>query len=102
MASLLPASPIFLLLLLLSSKSSFHSVHAHTAERAEPLKPAALESLLGDSEAIRFLGSARRVRLLNDPHPVAAIDYFSTAFLHCINVFAASTCMTTSNRPAHD
>jgi hypothetical protein len=66
--------------------------------RAESPKPAALEFLLGNSDAIRFLGSAKRARLLNDPRPVAAIFYFSMAFLHCTNVFAASTRTTTSNQ----
>jgi hypothetical protein len=41
--------------------SPFHSVRVHVVERAEPPKPATLEILLGDSEAIRFLGSVRRV-----------------------------------------
>jgi hypothetical protein len=69
-----------------------------TTGRAEPHKPAVLEFLLEDSEAIRLLGSARRAQVLNDPRLVSAIDYFSTVFLHCTNVFAASTCTTTSNQ----
>jgi hypothetical protein len=51
-------------------------LHARAAGRAKPPKPATLEFLLEDSESIRFLGSARRARLLNDPRLVAAIDYF--------------------------
>jgi hypothetical protein len=63
-----------------------------------PPEPTTLEFMLEDSNAFRFLGSARRVWLLNDPCPVAVIDYFPKAFLHCTNIFTVSTCMTTSNQ----
>jgi hypothetical protein len=75
-------------------------VYTHAVGRAEPPKPVVLEFLLGNSEAIRFLGSATSARLVNNLPLLAAIDYFLVAIpydrLHRIDVIASSTCTTTS------
>jgi hypothetical protein len=59
--SLPSSSPLFLLLQLHYSLSPFHLIHAHVISRVEPPKPATLDFLLRDSDAIRLLGSARRM-----------------------------------------
>jgi hypothetical protein len=51
-----------------------HCAHSLSVSRASKT------ILLEESEAIRFLGSARRAQLFNDPHSVAAIDYIPKTF----------------------
>jgi hypothetical protein len=52
--------------------------------------------LARDSEAIKFLGSARYARLFNNHHLVCVIDYFLVIANGYIDAFAASTRTTLS------